>query len=765
MSVPVQRQVKDQPATAPYNFVPLPEAVLRPVAPADVRSLHGRIDLDRRHGEIELRIEALSPLFARGPSRTSGGRWDDRPARERELPWLLPSGDDPDVERPVLPGASLRGMLRALVEVLAFAAIQPVSPAQLFYREVAARAEPRKGVLGDTYRRRMTSGDGPVAKAGYANRMPDGRWIVHPAVRCLRVTDRTSGAERVLQAAYSPQQTGSRGTPDWTYQHRRCWAQGDSDDRATHLSLSPPGADGGGWLPGRLVLTGRAPNWKDKQKREFTRAWFFDDPVAAAELAVPDDVIRAFHSDEQLSYWQEDAFPPGKPDGVHRGAKGHLRDGEPVFFTVDGSQVRFLGRARYFRVPYERGPSQLLRDAGPDPDAASLDLAEAVFGRVGEDALGTLRGRVFVEDAVADVPWSQARLGDGPVVPGPLLAPKPTTFAHYLVQGTGAAEATYHAAHEGKTAVRGTKRYWHRDAAERSQGASDPAALSATQTRLWPVRAGVSFAGRVRFENLDDIELGALLASVELPEGCAHQIGMGKPLGMGSVRVQATVHLVDHGARASSWAADGTLPPDRRDDVAQRCRGAFETRVLEHARATGEHVVVDGRSGLRTIARIDDLFELLEHTHRPSRDDTSAMDLEAFKEWRVLPTPRDVRGRDVETSKPTATAVRTEDGRSGRPLQKDDEVEVLVTTSTTNRGKPRGDVDGEQVDFHPSVHSELELTPGSRHRLRVQTPRSGANRAIVSLLRNEPGAAGRPPRSSGSGGKSKGKGKKGGGKR
>jgi hypothetical protein len=42
-----------------------------------------------------------------------------------------------------------------------------------------------------------------------------------------------------------------------------------------------------------------------------------------------------------------------------------------------------------------------------------------------------------------------------------------------------------------------------------------------------PVKAGVGFSGRIRFENLADPELSVLLEALQLPDGCAPRLGMG----------------------------------------------------------------------------------------------------------------------------------------------------------------------------------------------------------------------------------------------
>jgi CRISPR-associated protein (TIGR03986 family) len=67
-----------------------------------------------------------------------------------------------------------------------------------------------------------------------------------------------------------------------------------------------------------------------------------------------------------------------------------------------------------------------------------------------------------------------------------------------------------------------------------------------------PIKAipeGNAFNGRIRFENLTDAELGVLLTAINLPPSCCHKIGMGKPLGLGTVEITATLVLSDRAKR------------------------------------------------------------------------------------------------------------------------------------------------------------------------------------------------------------------------
>jgi hypothetical protein len=90
----------------------------------------------------------------------------------------------------------------------------------------------------------------------------------------------------------------------------------------------------------------------------------------------------------------------------------------------------------------------------------------------------------------------------------------------------------------------------------------------------------IRFNGRIRFENLSDVELGALLFVLNLPGTCCHKLGMGKPLGMGSVKITSKLMLTDRESRyrelfdAKGWALS------EKTDQAQEIIAAFETFML-----------------------------------------------------------------------------------------------------------------------------------------------------------------------------------------
>jgi len=636
---------QDRTATAPYNFVPLPNRVFTVEDGIDVDGVkvkpweqHDRFVPGTHNGWIDLEIKTLTPLFIRGAVNRAGeDGWDPRDARLRPEPYKTHDG------RPAIPGSSLRGMVRTLVEILAFAKIQPVSQERPFFRTVAPDR------LGRAYGERMRSGAGP--QGGFLKK-EGADWVIAPC-EVLRV-DRSKLSNQLHQG----------NVPRWEHQQKACWVQ-HSDGRVTEFDTKQRD----GFLHGTLVLTGNVPG----KKREFV----FLQPDPERSVSVPEAIWERFHDEDQITQWQEKAFPRNQPPNGTRRSDGHLRSGEPVFFLVDESKqssgnpegLVFLGRAGMFRFPYDKGPSDLIPEPIRD---AGFDLAEAMFGSVRGDR--AIKGRVFFEDAVATSggpDWL-----DEVIVPSILSAPKVTTFQHYLTQdGTKEGQGLTTYLDGDQTTIRGHKLYWHRwcdaqgianvrESADHDEKRDAllrrDASLHKQHTIIRPVKSGVTFTGRVRFENLTGIELGVLLESVSLPEGCAHKLGMGKPLGLGSARVEARLHVIDRAQRYASWGGTGD-----KGESGDRFRESFRAAIGNHARATSE-TMIQANAGLRRIARIDVLYRILAWQDRPASDRTAYMRLTQFKERPVLPTPHGVLGNQEPAWPKDAPAPPSNTGSAGR---------------------------------------------------------------------------------------------------
>jgi CRISPR-associated protein (TIGR03986 family) len=608
-------------ATAPYNFVPLPEAIFLPRVTA-VEIEHDRLHPDRLHGTIELELQTETPTYTRCAY----------PPRDEDLPVkTTPSRQDfyhhGDRSRPAIPGSSVRGMVRALVTILGYGKLTHLRDERLVHRAVADQLTATGRAYNDRFlgrRGKNIDFPGPDVRGGYLERQ-GGALGIRPAtirqgssfVRVgLRDLERigVSGklSNTVVSVYVEPVPASDHPKGPFTLRYAR-----------TPRVERGPAA---GLVPAALVISGTMPS------RHMHTAIYEPDPRAAV-IPIPRATWEQFEADREM----------------HRGLACRKVEnaGDPCFYLLDKGKLVFLGPTLFFRVPYQRSTVDFV----PAGSTEGLDLCESLFGVVDPEPR---RGRVSFDDALMEPVEGGGSpfLGgtnDGRRTPGILSAPKPTSFQSYLVQPEGTGDRRdlkgYSSSTPEETVLRGFKRYWHRGEPARVDLSPELPPEGDTQhTVIRPVRAGVTFRGRLRFENLTLLELGALLAALELPNGCRHQLGLGKPLGLGSVRLRSTVHLVDPRERYRSLDATGELPAAERDERLAAAREAFREAIVGHHNGHVETPKSPPAASFWELPRLDALRRMLTWEGRPRPQDTRYMDLDTFRQRPVLPTPAAVMG-------------------------------------------------------------------------------------------------------------------------
>lgn len=97
--------------------------------------------------------------------------------------------------------------------------------------------------------------------------------------------------------------------------------------------------------------------------------------------------------------------------------------------------------------------------------------------------------------------------------------------------------------------LNGFKQYWLKDVEFPLPQSGNEKVL----TTLRPMKKGTTFSGTIRFKNLKEDELGLLLWSLLLNDGCYQSIGMGKPYGFGRMSVKLdNLRLFDFAALYSA---------------------------------------------------------------------------------------------------------------------------------------------------------------------------------------------------------------------
>ena len=173
----VDRKGQSYGAFAPYNFVPLPHMFVAAPEPLDHDTFVP--EPTAYTGEVRVTLETCSPTYVRSMLTQEqydkyAGRKDElSPEEKAELAGFF-SVREGDTWVPRIPGSSLRGMLRGLVEIIGHGRMHWVAPQPTFtFRAVAATnddplRQPYQNVLGKF---------GSEVKAGYLFRDNEGWWI------------------------------------------------------------------------------------------------------------------------------------------------------------------------------------------------------------------------------------------------------------------------------------------------------------------------------------------------------------------------------------------------------------------------------------------------------------------------------------------------------------------------------------------------------------------------------------------------------------
>lgn len=548
---------------APYNFVPV-SAKVHEVDWGDSVSCDVPFE-DGISGSLEVELEVVTPLCV-------GGAHDQE--RRRVAPFRTLDNEL------AIPGTSIKGMLRNVVEIATFSKLQLVDRDRRYAVRDLSKPE--------LYRNHMTRVDIDDRRRKVFKARSHTGWLVADGDRWRIVPCKMSRVEHEDLLDYLGEDAADdlqrafqeRGSMVEKY---RAWRRADFElsftpeaeslhrlqGRDGYLSFSRAIQLGEGNTKGRLVMTGQPG---PRKHREFI---FYGRD--GEELGVPESVRRNFvlnHSEQQgqrrqgldepneeWAYWYESLLEGKKV---------------PVFFIEEAGVVQSFGLAQMYRLAYKHSvgeaidnvsidhhpnPGRYLAEKARDKGEAGrlrtirpkIDFAETLFGYVrgyqgGEAARGRVDVGLFVLESGGKMTAPKTAV---------LNAPKPTYFPSYIDQRPilddsgvklrrGADYVTFMA--EG-CEIRGWKRY---PARPKVADPPSPKGESNVATTWTAVAEGV-FGGKIRFHNVRPAELGAVLWALDFGgrERLCHTLGYAKPFGYGNVRLRVrsnTLHRLVDGA-------------------------------------------------------------------------------------------------------------------------------------------------------------------------------------------------------------------------
>lgn len=562
--------VANERATAPYNFVSLPDKIL----PAELDAYHDALlgedeaaihsafrsflqEKGKLSGHIDLDIEALAPLFIGGNG----------------VETFAPAG------HAILPGSSIRGMVKNLIKIItcgSWHGDEDTNDRHIYYRcLMAPNGSPAWMVpLHNLYASKMNitlpnGQTGYRAKQGFLLKDKHGKYFVSP-----RTDSKESG--RILIREYE------KKFPDECPLLSRGSYVAWHGAKSYIITGSQP-AD-------KLVETqadydALSPEAQQSSGKQHIRYFSLHDADWDVDhrIPVPDSVINDYVEDtkrngvdliEGKDKKTHETFYLTRDEARKRGAQigDDIVSVIPCGYLEANGKVTAFGHGLCFRIPYDRDvmgaiPDTLKKD--------TIDFATALFGNTERWS-----SRLFFEDAEPvdgevecyDTKWAR-----------PLLQPNPTSYQLYLTQDGRHPETPKHWDEAGGVKIRGYKLYWHTPISPWQIPKNETPNKNVSR-QLTPIKRKSKFRSRIRFENLSAVELGALLMVFDLSgngEKIAYKIGQAKSLGLGSIKIHSTFHL-DQQDTYEQLFTDGRFQERKDKDDSSGYLAAFTTYVRDN---------------------------------------------------------------------------------------------------------------------------------------------------------------------------------------
>jgi CRISPR-associated protein (TIGR03986 family) len=531
-NAPINQQEMNQ-AFAPYNFVPLNETIIFPEQQTINQS-----KFENNSGYIDITIENLTHLMI-SSGKQEGTNFHD----------FLKIGKD---NKPIIPGSSIRGLIKNMVEILSYSQLiekENFENKPLFYRSVFG-----KDSLTNEYLKHFAKIEKiennrinviPKIKAGYLCQI-NGKYLIKPSridniskFQYHRVFAEPNLKNNNTEFDYFKINGISKNFAQYEFLDIYFKSQNPTKKVKGPLNLTYPVVSDykfkkdAAYNKGCLVITGDVMGKKHYQ-------WIIND-VDNNKVPIEIDrlVIEDYKSDsDRLEEYDLIKMVSQETPLI------------PCFYLSEVNQngqekISAFGHTGNFRIKHKHEIKNAIAYKNqPLRSNLKYDLTQLMFGIANE-----FSSRLFFEDAILlDNPtnYQEENFKNSGLPPliKILSNPKITSHQLYIKQEneSGVAENNWSSK---EIKIRGYKQYWHKKTSIENWAESIGTSKSDSHTGfLKAIKPNHKFSGKIRFENLTDIELGALLSALDLHENCNHKIGMGKPYGLGTIKIESQLAII-----------------------------------------------------------------------------------------------------------------------------------------------------------------------------------------------------------------------------
>ena len=508
--------------TAPYNFVPLNKKVFYPPWAEDIS--HDIPFSDGESGEIEITIEAKSPIFIR-----------DHKNPEEFCNFINNNG----AKEFYIPGSSLKGVIRSIMEIMSFAKLNFFDDKRFSVRDMT----PTKYCLIPNRRLRDCPDNQRVELFNHdlvatANGIGLLRFNQDGTGTLIDYTVKTGNR----RYPFAIRQIHYEELQDCGYENFNI-----KDNFLDKYKKIPPYttirvnpnqrgrrhiAECGGNEEAFVVCN----NYIERKKYECILC---ECDRSDETITIPIDIMNNF----KRVYFSDGDTPThelGKFWRKQLATENGRKYGIPVFLKrSNNGNILAIGLTQIFKLPYSKSIEQAIEQDIQD----KTDLTEAIFGYTKDKKV--LKGRVqFSHFKATTIRFEASNYENQRVKEEVLGEPKPTYYPNYIEQTDidGNRVNKYKTLMDEDAHISGRKRYPLRQTITTNPVSTndDGVENENVATKFKPLDSGTTFKGKIRFHNLKPQEIGALISALTLHGNYnTHylNLGMAKPLGYGKVKI------------------------------------------------------------------------------------------------------------------------------------------------------------------------------------------------------------------------------------
>ncbi|MEA5619865.1 TIGR03986 family CRISPR-associated RAMP protein [Cronbergia sp. UHCC 0137] len=540
----------------PYNFVPAPPRNTENVQKSELgdRTPCGHDSYLNNHwsGRISVTLTTITPLLIPDAAKAQGTDHKIYPIR------LDADG------KPYLPPTSIKGMLRSAYEAITNSRLS------IFVKH-EDRLAFRMSTKNDLIPARVESQNNQLVL-----RLMEAPELLGDTARLLRYqkssNSRDKGEIREAVRYDDSNELPQHGDAVWVRINKGLVTRIRKWDAATY-----PGD--GEWLKGWVLVTGANINGK-KYERVFiekndNESIIITDEIKSLwrelinnyqESHIKDLENRRKNNQNPQDYLGATPGKTGWSRHIYEHSELELKEGTLCYVELKNNRITDLFPVSISRQLYNVSPASLLdSNLKPTTEINSLSPADRVFGWVNQNGQGSYKGNLRINSVECNSDDSIETFGENGFPLAILGEPKPQQARFYIAkdkEGTPLDEGiSKEKTYQSNNGLRGRKVYPHHnnlpaqhwnkpneDRTKTDQGGyfqeyrrpkKDNLEQRDDQNRsikAW-VKPDTTFSFNIDVNNLSDVELGALLWLLSLPENYYHRLGGAKPLGFGSVKL------------------------------------------------------------------------------------------------------------------------------------------------------------------------------------------------------------------------------------